>query len=186
MKTIKSIILTCALTVACAGHAVDFTNKMTEIKKSGHWQVVEFAGANQLMYRLATTSINNNNINLVFDFLPSKDCLPSPAVMIIEFDSYKKVFDEGLTLMEYKLPREKGQTIELIKTVMSEGDKFAFFPFEKLTAKRVSQANDKGKLAIWVPKGYEVKRSENMYFSLDGFTLAYKEAKKLCSDNMTQ
>jgi hypothetical protein len=186
MKTIKSIILAGALSATCTAYGVDATNNLTEIKKAGHWQVLEFAGANQLLYRLATTSINNGNTNIVFDFFPSKGCLPAPAVMIMEFDSYQKSLDEGIVIMEYSIPRDKEQTTELIKTAMSEGDKYAFFQFEKLTAKRIYQSDDKGKLAIWIPKGHEVERSGNMYFSLDGFTLAYQEAKKLCSDNITR
>ena len=73
----------------------------------------------------------------------------------------------------------------MVKTEMSEGDTFAFFPFEKLTVKTLLQSKDKGKLAIWIPASGDgiVKKSGNIYFSLEGFSLAYREAKRLCEDS---
>ena len=84
--------------------------------------------------------------------------------------------------MEYKLPTQTEATPELVKTVISEGDEFEFLEFSKLTAKTLLL--DNGNLAIWVPASGDgdVKRSENMYFPLDGFSIAYKEAKRLCDD----
>jgi hypothetical protein len=67
---------------------------------------------------------------------------------------------------------------------MSEDDTFAFFIFKKLTAKTLLQSKDKGKLAIWIPPSGDgvIKKSGNIYFSLEGFSLAYKEAKRLCEN----
>lgn len=180
MKIIRLIILVFALNITCTAYAIDATENITEIKKSGHWQVVEFAAANQLLYRLVTTSINDENITIVFDFVPSNNCFPSPATMIINFGSYTDTFNGGVSIMEYKFPGGKKFT-EVIKTAMNEGDVFAFFPFQKLTTEKFYRASGKGKLAIWLPMPGGQGKSGNMYFSLDGFMLAHNEAKKLCS-----
>ena len=85
--------------------------------------------------------------------------------------------------MEYKLPNQKGITSELVKTTMTEGDEFEFLEFTKLTVKKLLLI--KGNLTIWIPASGDgdVKRSGNMYFSLDGFSTAYKEAKRSCDVN---
>ena len=180
------MILVCALFINHTANAVDLTDRISEIKKYGHWQVVEIAGPGQIGYRLATTSIIQPNIHIAFDFLPSKNCLSAPAIMIIKYDSYIESLDDGLVILTYKFPKEKKQTTETIKTEMSKGDSFAFLLFQKLTTEKFYRAGDKGKLAIWVPGVYYFAPSDNMYFSLDGFMSAYKEAKKLCTDNMTR
>jgi hypothetical protein len=167
-------------------NAADLTNNISEIKNIGDWQLVEVVGGDQVGYRVATTSILKPNITLVFDFLPSQNCLPSPVVMIINFDSYTRSLDQGLVILEYKFPKEKSPTIEAVNTMMSHGDSFAFFPFKTLTIDKFSNALDKGKLAIWVSKGSDYEKSGSMFFSLDGFTSAYKKAKKSCEDNINQ
>jgi hypothetical protein len=178
------LLFTLSLWIAQPAYAVDATDSVTEISQSGHWQVTEFAGAKQLIYRLSTSSINTKREHIVFDFVPSKNCLPTPAVMIVNLDSYNEVFNAGLLPVAYKLPSQK-QATELVKTDMSEGDTFAFFSFKKFTVKTLLQSGDRGKVAVWIPASGDgtVKKSGNMYFSLDGFSLAYKEAKRLCGDN---
>lgn len=165
-------------------YAVDATDKITNNIQIGQWQVVEFAGSEQIIYRMSSDSINTPSTNIIFDFVPSIDCLSPAATMIVNFKSYNDFFNAGVSVFAYKLPNQK-QTIEMVKTEMSEGDTFAFFPFEKLTVKTLLQSKDKGKLAIWIPASGDgiVKKSGNIYFSLEGFSLAYREAKRLCEDS---
>lgn len=183
-KCTQLILAVCTFCITSFASAVDLADKMSSAKKVGYWQVLEFAGGGQIGYRLATTAILNSNITMVFDFLPSNKCISEPTVIIIKYDSYKEEFNDGLVLMEYKFPRAKKQTTEAIKTVMAEGDSFVFMPFQKLTTDKLYRAGDKGKLAVWFAGGHDYERSDNIYFSLEGFMRAYQEAKKSCSDNM--
>jgi hypothetical protein len=182
--TFFSIVITLFFTPLV--NAVDLTNNISEIKNIGDWQLVEIIGGDQVGYRVATTSILKPNVTLVFDFLPSQNCLPSPALMIINFDSYTQSLDKGLVILEYKFPKEKLPTIEAINTSMSHGDSFAFFPFKTLTVDKFNNSLEKGKLAIWVSKGNDNEKSGSMFFSLDGFTSAYKNAKESCGENINK
>lgn len=181
---IRFLFLIFTLWLTHPAYAVDALENVTEIRQNGHWQIIEFAGGEQLMYRLSSISINKMRKHIVFDFIPSKGCLATPAVIIENLDSYEDDLNAAVLPFAYKLPSQK-QAIELVKTIMSEGDTFAFFPFEKLTVTALLQSGDKGKLAVWIPASGDgtVKRSGNTYFSLDGFSLAYKVAKRLCGDN---
>jgi hypothetical protein len=167
-----------------SSYAFDATNSVTEISQSAHWRVIEFAATAQLIYRLSSTSINDARQVIVFDFVPAKDCVPTPAVMVSSLKSYNNNFDEGMLPLAYKLPNQE-QSMEMVKTVMSKGDTFAFFSFEQLKAPKLLNAKDRGKLAIWIPASGDgtVKRSGNIYFSLEGFSPAYLGAKRLCDDS---
>lgn len=181
LRTLIFILVFC---MTNASYAVDATRSVTEINQSGHWRVIEFAAATQLIYRLSSTSINDARQVIVFDFVPAKDCVPTPAVMVSSLQSYNKTFDEGMLPLAYKLPGHE-QSMEFVKTVMSKDDTFAFFPFEQLKAPNLLNARDRGKLAIWIPASGDgtVKRSGNIYFSLEGFSPAYLDAKRLCGDS---
>lgn len=165
-------------------YAVDAIDKITKNIQIGQWQVVEFAGSEQIIYRMSSDSINTPGTNIVFDFIPSKDCLSPTATMIVNFKYYNDNLNAGMSIFAYKLPKQK-QAIEMVRTVMSAGDTFAFFPFEKLTVKLLLQSKDKGMLNIWIPPSGDgvIKKSGNIYFSLEGFSLAYKKANRLCEDS---
>jgi len=166
--------------------AVDYTDKISEQIKFKDWQVVEFLGATFPIYRLATTSINHNNTNIVFDFSPSNECIPSAAKMIQNLEMYKKdeFSGDGLMMFAFKFPKQKTEIVELVKTFSEINNSFMFILFKKLTVESFKALNDKGRLAIWVPKGFKIKRSNNIYFSINGFTAAYNRARELCMDNM--
>ena len=180
----KKIILYLFLFVSLPVNSIDLTNKMSEKRKFEKWQVIEFLGSKQLLYRLATTSINEKESHIVFDFLPSKKCIPSAALMIQKLESYKKISGKGLLILSFKFPKEKEEDIELIKTESQKNDSFLFIQFKKLTIGKFKNSKDKGKLAIWVPKGHKIRRSSNIYFSLNGFSSAYSKAKELCMYNI--
>lgn len=165
-------------------HAVDASSDVTEVKKFGRWTVVEFAGTKQLVYRISSESINIKNNYISFDFFPSKNCVADHAVLISELNSYVPEFDGGLLIYEYIIPGQK-QGADLIKIEMSRGDKFAFFVFNKLSVDMMLKSKDKGKLTIWIPASGDgvVKKSGNIYFSLEGFTSSYREANRLCTDS---
>ncbi len=182
---IRLLIFIFLLLITQSSYAIDETEKLSQKKQIGEWIVLEFLMPNQIIYRLATTSINEKEINIVFDYIPTKDCIPSPAIMVLQSKSYannSKEGEEGVGVMEYKIPNQRQSTQEIVKTVVSEGHKF--LAFSQLTAKSLLVNNRS--LAIWVPASGdgEVKRSGNIYFSLDGFTMAYKEAKRLCDDQL--
>jgi hypothetical protein len=178
-----SVIFILTLWIINPAYAIDATDKITKNIQIGQWQVVEFAGSEQIVYRMSSDSINTPSTNIVFDFVSSEDCLSPTATMIVNFKSYNNTFNSGAGIFAYKLHNQK-EAIEVVKSVMSESDTFAFFTFEKLTAKTLLQSKDKGKLAIWIPPSGDgvIKKSGNIYFSLEGFSLAYKEAKRLCEN----
>lgn len=181
---IRFIILLSALLIATSAFAVDASKNVTEITKSGRWQVVEFAMQKQIIYRIASTSTNVEETHITFDLVPSNNCEPTPALMLSQRDSYNPNLDEGVVPFAYKLPGQN-ESVEITKTTMQRGDTFAFFQFKRLTAKTLLQSKDKGNLAIWVPASGDgaVTRSGNIYFSLNGFSKAYWKAQKLCNDN---
>lgn len=107
-----------------------------------------------------------------------------PALMIVNFNSYDEIFNSGVFPMAYKIPNQK-EAIEAVKTEMPLGDTKAIFFFKKLIAKKLLQSGDKGNLIVWIPPSFdgEVNGSDNIYFSLDGFSSAYKEVTRLCRYN---
>lgn len=179
-RTLLFIALLCG---THSSYGVDKSNSMTETNRIGSWQVIEFAAPTQLIYRLASTSINDPRANVVFDFVPSKGCDPGPAVMIFEFESYIESLDGGQAIYAYKISNHT-RPFELVETVMSKGDRFAFFRFNQLTTEFLLGSNDKGRLSVWTPASGDgvVKRSSNIYFSLDGISSAYQEAFRKCSE----
>jgi hypothetical protein len=164
--------------------AVDATDSATEIRKIGSWNIIEFAGAEQMIYRLTTDSIDGTPKHIVFDIAPSNDCTPTSAVLIMKFASYNPTFDEGAVPFAYKVSGQK-EAMELTKSAMSEGDQFAFFSFEKLTVSLLRRSGDKGKLAVWIPPSGDgaVKRTSNIYFPLEGFSQASNKATRLCRES---
>jgi hypothetical protein len=167
-----------------SAHAVDVTSRATQDRKFDKWQVVEFAMPTQLLYRVSTISINDRSQTLTFDMDPSKGCQPAPAVLVIENKTPSKASKEGMLIFEYKYPNQDSN-VEIVNTLEQKNDRFEFAVFKKLTIPWLLGSNDAGKLAIWIPPSGDgvVKRSENIYFPLQGMTPAYNYAKKLCNDN---
>lgn len=180
----RTVIFVFVICVASTSYAADARNIITEIAQSGRWLVIEFAAQTQLTYRLSSTSVNDTRQVVTFDFVPAESCIPTPAVMVSSMNSCSKLFDDGIFPLAYKLPG-KEQSMEFVKTAMSKGDTFAFFVFEQLKAPDLLDARDKGKFAIWIPASGDgrIKRGGNIYFSLEGFSTAFLEAKKLCQDS---
>jgi hypothetical protein len=150
----------------------------------GDWQVIEFAFPQGLMYRLTTTSLSSKKEFLTFDFLPTGNCQPDPAVMVKEFKSYQPGFDGGMLPYEYKVAG-RGSSVEIVKILMQKGDKFAFFIFKNLTMQSLLNAPADSRLIIWMPASGDgtVKRSDNIYFSMNGAIEAYNQGRKLCLAN---
>lgn len=165
-------------------YGVDATKLAANKNTFGSWELIEFALPNGLIHRITTTSLISKKEFLTFDFLPNGNCQPDPAVMVQEFKGYINGLDGGMLPYEYKIPGQE-TSVELAKITMQKDDKFAFFVFKKLTAQRLLDSPSGGKLAMWIPASGDgkVKRSENIYFSLNGVSDAYKRAKKLCMDN---
>lgn len=164
--------------------ALDGKNSVTNFSKEGDWLVTEFAMKTQILYRVSSTAINANQSNIVFDYVPSKNCKPDPAVLINEHKKYIPDLDHGMAALAYKITGQS-ESMEITKTVMQKNDRFAFFQFQKLTVDSLLSSNDEGKLAIWVPASFDgtVKRSSNIYFSLDGLSKANQMAVILCKKN---
>lgn len=172
------------LSLSSQALAIDASGNVTEITRSGHWQIIEFAAQRQLIYRISSDAKNSKEKHITFDFVPARKCEPTPALFITRQNSYNPVLDEGFVPLAYKLPEQK-ESMEITKTAMKQGDVFAFFQFQRLTTKSLIQSGDKGHLAIWIPQSGDgtVKRSENIYFSLEGFAHAYDKARQLCNDS---
>lgn len=164
--------------------AVDATQSATEMVEIGRWKVIEFAAQKQLIYRVSSTAINEPNMNITFDFVPTLKCDPAAAVIVFKRDAYNPDFDDGHLPLSYKPPGQKEAT-EITKTAMRKDDVFAFFQFKKLTANLLSHSRDKGRLAIWIPGSGdgEIKSSSNIYFPLEGFTQAVERARKKCNES---
>jgi hypothetical protein len=177
------LIALCVLVASSSAYGVDASKIATIIGTIGHWQVVQFAMPQVLMFRAASTSINSPSANVWIDF-PPESCTPDPIVLNMDVGHYTSLFNGGMMLFEYKVPGQEN-SVELVGSQMTPGDYFAFFAFKGLTAQRLSNTHDKGTLAIWIPASGDgtVKRSANMYFSMDGFTSALDRAKKLCLEN---
>ena len=165
-------------------YAVDATKNATKSFTIGKWQITEFAAPTQMIYRLSSNSINFGEKHIVFDFASSKRCTPSPAVMIIKRETYNPDLDDGRVILAYKISNQV-EVSELTKTAMQKDDSFVFFQFVGLTTTKLLQSKDIGNLVIWVPESFDgtVKRSDNIYFPIEGFRLATNEAYKLCNSN---
>jgi len=162
--------------------AVDASHVAKVIYKIGSWQVVEIPGKSKIMYRIATDSINLKDTHLTIDFLDK--CKPEPVVMIKKFQAYTQELNDGMLILQYKIPNFL-ESQEIVHTVMAEGDTYAFFKFEKLSADKIFSAKESSRLGIWVPESGDgkVKRSSNFYFSLEGFKNVFSKAKEMCIAN---
>ena len=128
-------------------HAVDATSTATKTLTLGKWQVIEFAAPKQVIYRVSSDSINFSERHIVFDFIPSKQCVPMPAVMIIKRDAYNPDLDDGRVILTHKFPGQS-EVSELTKSAMQQGDTFAFFQFTNLTAAKLLASKDRGNLEL--------------------------------------
>ncbi len=164
--------------------ALDSTNSVTNFSKEGDWLITEFAMKTQIVYRVSSTAINTNQSNIVFDYLPKNNCRPDPAILINEQKKYISDLDRGMAALAYKVTGQT-ESMEITKTAMQRNDKFAFFQFQRLTIDSLISSNNEGKLAIWVPASFDgtVKRSPNVYFSLNGLSRANQIAVDLCKKN---
>jgi hypothetical protein len=173
-----------ALSFSASSVAYDASRNATEVQRSGRWLLIEFAAKEQLVYRVTSQSTNSEDSFIAFDFAPSENCVPIPAVMSSTMKAYSTVLDQGLVPFSYRLPGQ-GESTELTKTEMARGDNVAFFQFKQLTAMRLLKSQDKGSLALWVPASSDgsVHRSGNIYFSLAGYSAAYQGALQRCKDS---
>lgn len=177
------LILLYAVALPTIASAFDSSSDVTDVISSGDWQIIEFAAKTQLTYRISAESKNAGKTYIVFDFIPVNKCEPTPAVMIVQ-QAYNPYLKDGFIPLDYKIHGQK-KGVDLAKTVMEHGDPFAFYQFHNLTAKWLLSPHDRGNLAIWIPASGDgsIKRSDNIYFSLDGYSAAYKKASQLCNDN---
>lgn len=180
----RSLTMVGMLFFTSVAFAVDATSSATEISRSGRWLLIEFAAKQQLVYRVSSQATNSETIYIAFDFAPSEKCDPRPAVMSSIQNSYSAALDQGLVPMSYKSPGQP-ESAEVTKTEMTPGDDVAFYQFKGLTAHFLLKSMDKGSLAVWIPGSGDgtVKRSNNTYFSLEGFTAAYNGARRRCKEN---
>ena len=188
MKFIALALCSVLFGSASIAHATDRTGDALRRFGVGKWEVIEFVGSRELLYRIATEgkSAQSDFANhIVFDFLPSLSCEPAPALQIVDMGTYRPSLDNGLLPLSYKVQGRKEQS-ELVRTRMSEGDNFAYFQIIHLEAPEILAAKDAGHLVIWVPGSADrtVTRSKSMFFSLHGFTAAYQKASQLCKENL--
>jgi hypothetical protein len=182
MKKSVLAILAASLCQFCI--ASDGSGAATQIQTFGRWEVIEFAGANGLIYRISSDSINHKTTNIVFDVATETGCTESPAVMISKMKSYSPPLNGGKVTMTYRMPGQADQT-DLTKTAMQKGDLFAFFQFSSLSAENLQRSPPEGNLAIWIPGSGDgaIKKTPNIYFSLDGFEYARAAAVNKCLAN---
>lgn len=165
-------------------YAFDATNLASIKNTYDDWSVIEFPMPKGLIYRISTTSLVSKKEHLTFDFLPNGACQAEPAVMVQELKGYEKALDGGMLPFEFKIPNQ-ASTVDIVKTQMQKGDKFVFFAFTKLDAQKLLNSSLGGRVAMWIPPSGDgtVKRSENIYFSLNGVGAAYNQARRLCLAN---
>lgn len=162
--------------------AEDGSNFSKIIYKNGDWQIVEITAPLKIIYRIATDSINIKNTHLTIDLL--NQCKYESVVMIKKFKEYSPIMTKGKLILQYKISNQL-EFQEIVETDMSKGDTYGFFIFKNLLAENLYVAKESSRLTIWVPPSGDgqVKRSQNFYFSLNGFKNVYSKAKSLCSDN---
>ena len=126
--------------------------------------------------------MNIQNTHLTIDLL--NQCKYESVIMIKKFKEYSPIMTKGKLILQYKISNHL-ENQEIVETDMSKGDTYGFFKFKNLLAENLYAAKESSRLAIWVPASGDgqVKRSENFYFSLNGFKNVYSKAQSLCSDN---
>jgi hypothetical protein len=102
------LFLCLLLSMIKTADAVDAGKEVTKVEKSGDWQVIEVAGNSGLLYRIASTSINNRTHNIVFDFGTLEGCHPTAGTLIEDLKFYRSSLDGGILIMAYKVPSEEG------------------------------------------------------------------------------
>jgi hypothetical protein len=164
--------------------AVDGSKSASRSMQFGSWQVIEFAGREQLIYRFVSDSTSRAETHLAFDVAPSDHCAPHAAVLISNMGRFNPTYADGLMPLSFKIPGQ-AEVQEITKSAMERGSPLAFFQFTKLSAAGLMSANDRGSLAVWIPGRGDghVKRSSNIYFALDGYGAAYASARQQCLDN---
>jgi hypothetical protein len=169
-----------ALTVLRTAHGVDASKLASKVEKFESWQASQFALPRALLYRMAAVSANYPDVTITVDL--SDECLPLGVVL--NWKAGNALSNGSLVMFAYKIPGGK-ENQELVAGVSSPHDAFAFFPFQTLTAKQLYATNGRGNLTVWIPASGDgtVKRSSNIYVSLEGFTAAYDRVTKLCMDN---
>lgn len=186
-KIIISLMSICFIGASVSLHAEDYTDKAVKAVKIGDWNLIEFAAEEQIIYKVATEALNQNlkETYVSFYLSTSTRCEPSTAEMNMLLGSYSETLAHGNVPMSYKIPGKKEHT-EVVDTRMEKGDLFAFFKFHALTLKSLLSTDDQGNLSIWIPGSGDgtVKRSSNMYFSLQGLNLTYSTARKRCMENL--
>jgi hypothetical protein len=181
-KFLFSFVIILFLTAAKNVKSVDASDFAKVIYKDRAWQLVEISGASKILYRVATDSTNVKDTHLTLNFV--KGCKPDPVVMIKKFNAYSPSLNEGLLMLQYKIP-DFFENQEIVRTEMSEGDIYAFFKFKELSSEKIYIAKESSRLSIWVPASGDgkVKRSSNFYFSLEGFRAVFLKAKEMCKAN---
>jgi hypothetical protein len=180
----KKLILFFFMTVvASVSHAVDASNYVTNVQKIGDWELIEFALPKQIIYRLSSTAINDGNLSLNFDFKPEKNCNAGPALLIVSNAKYSKSLENGYVPISFKFTGNKNTTNDLARTSIEHGDSNLYMQLNKLTTDSLFNSSNKGKLALWISSGAEIKGSQNIYFSVDGLKVAYEKGKASCSSN---
>ena len=178
----KLLLILFFFCISTSSQAVDGSNFSKIIYKNGDWQIIEMTAPLKIVYRIATDSLNIQDTHLTIDLL--NQCKYDPVIMIKKFKEYSPIMSNGKLILQYKISNLL-EMQEIVDTDMSVGDTYGFFNFKKLLAENLYSAKESSRLAIWVPASGngQVKRSENFYFSLDGFKNVYAKAKSLCSDN---
>jgi hypothetical protein len=176
----KKLVLLFLLIVPQICLAVDVTNSATKETVIGDWVIVEVANPGQMSYRIASTSINKSWSTLAFDFIPTRNCIATTAVVAAEFASYKPSYNNSVVHLAYRIPGVVKGKVEPITIIMELSDTYAFFPFKTLTAEMLYKAKKDSKFSFW----FLASPNESTFFSLDGFKTAYDRAKKACISNI--
>jgi len=114
-KSAGFMFLVFALSFSRTLFAIDASNITSGQHSWKNWSMIEFSGADQLMYRLATTSTSDPSVNLVFDALPSKQCELTPALLILQSNASNTKYDSSQLLASYRLPGDVQPETESVK-----------------------------------------------------------------------
>ena len=172
-----------SLLVSIPVRAIDITADALGTVRFSDWKVIEFGMSEHLVERIGSESTNHGDrYSLVFDFPPTEDCQPTPAVLVARLGTYRATLTKGHMPFSYGIVGEK-DTAELTATDMRKGDFFAFFEFEGFSPQNLLAAPQDSRLAFWTPPGASVplERSAKIYFSLNGYDQAWARARTLCN-----
>lgn len=180
----KSFIFILTLALSGIAHAVDGEQRINNVFYYGKWVVMEFTMPTMMAYRIGTESnLPEQKQTAFIDISPLNHC-EADKITINQFIGYKQMDFANVPFIPVRY-KVSGQSTEDSITTPTISDGYLFTPIESMKVSELLQAKDKGNFSFWFQPPAESKESINKtFFPLNGFSDAYKNAVRLCKENM--